>query len=52
MFQLGTLYRDGEGVEQDYAKAIEWFEKAAELEGEISGQAMQEAEACKSLMQE
>jgi TPR repeat protein len=25
---LGVLYRDGNGVPRDYAKAREWFEKA------------------------
>lgn len=28
---IACLYQDGNGVEQDYAKAIEWYEKAAEL---------------------
>ena len=27
---LGCCYGDGEGVEQDYAKAAEWLKKAAE----------------------
>lgn len=27
---LGTMYAYGVGVEQDYAKAAEWFKKAAE----------------------
>ena len=26
---LGALYKDGKGVKQDYAKAREWYEKAA-----------------------
>ena len=29
MFNLGLLYANGQGVTQDYAKAREWFEKAA-----------------------
>jgi TPR repeat protein len=29
MNNLGTIYRDGLGVQQDYAKAREWYEKAA-----------------------
>ncbi len=31
MYGLGHMYRNGEGVEQDYAKAIEWYTKAADL---------------------
>ena len=27
---LGTMYAYGVGVEQDYAKAAEWFKKATE----------------------
>lgn len=30
-FALGTLYRDGQGVEQDLAQTLTWWEKAAEL---------------------
>ena len=30
MSNLGALYHNGEGVARDYAKAREWFEKAAE----------------------
>ncbi len=30
MNNLGHMYRNGEGVEQDYAKAAEWFTKAAD----------------------
>jgi TPR repeat protein len=30
MTKLGWLYQNGEGVPQDYAKAREWFEKAAD----------------------
>ena len=29
MRYIGDLYRDGQGAPQDYAKAREWFEKAA-----------------------
>ena len=29
-FQLGEMYYYGEGVEHNYKKAIEWFEKAAD----------------------
>ena len=28
-FYLGELYREGKGVEQDYAKSLEWYKKAA-----------------------
>ena len=31
MNTIGWLYRNGYGVEQDYGKALEWYEKAAEL---------------------
>ena len=27
---LGVIYEQGKGVEQDYTKAVEWFTKAAE----------------------
>jgi TPR repeat protein len=30
MFQLGRCYDKGLGVPQDYAKAVEWYQKAAE----------------------
>ena len=30
MINLGALYADGQGVTQDYAKAREWYEKAAD----------------------
>ncbi len=29
-FALGTMYRDGQGVQRDYAKALRWWQKAAE----------------------
>jgi TPR repeat protein len=29
MVSLGLLYENGKGVPQDYAKAREWYEKAA-----------------------
>jgi energy-coupling factor transporter ATP-binding protein EcfA2 len=32
MRNLGVSYRDGLGVQQDYAKAIEWFEKSADMD--------------------
>ena len=28
-FNLGTLYRHGHGVSQDYARAVEWYRKSA-----------------------
>ncbi len=31
MNQIGAMYYSGEGVEQDYIEAAEWFEKAANL---------------------
>ena len=31
MFDIGRMYYRGEGVEQDYAKEMEWYEKAADL---------------------
>lgn len=34
--QNGYMYRDGTGVEQDYAKAMEWYEKAADLGSTIA----------------
>ena len=30
-FALGTMYRDGQGVAQDYTQALRWWQKAAEL---------------------
>ena len=36
-FNLGTKYRDGEGVPQDYKKMIYWYTKAAE-QGHIGAQ--------------
>jgi TPR repeat protein len=30
-FALGTMYRDGLGVAQDYAEALRWWGKAADL---------------------
>jgi TPR repeat protein len=29
MFKLGVIYQNGQGVALDYAKAREWYEKAA-----------------------
>ena len=34
---LGWCYYNGNGVEQDFTKAVEWYQKAAE-QGEISAQ--------------
>ena len=31
MNEIGYMYQEGMGVEQDYAKALEWLEKAADL---------------------
>lgn len=31
MNNMGIMYKNGLGVEQDYAKAMEWFEKSVEL---------------------
>ena len=45
---LGYMYYAGEGVETDYTKALEWFEKAAELGDET---AKENAEAMRQLMQ-
>jgi uncharacterized protein len=36
MTSLGWLYRNGKGVAQDYAKAREWYEKAASKGDAIS----------------
>ncbi len=30
-FALGTLYRDGQGVDQDLTQTLKWWERAAEL---------------------
>ena len=38
MTDLGLLYANGQGVAQDYAKAREWFEKAAD-KGDASAMA-------------
>ncbi len=29
-YNLGLIYKNGEGVSQDYEKAIDWFTKSAE----------------------
>ncbi len=31
MGNIGYMYANGKGVEQDYTKAMEWYEKAAEF---------------------
>jgi TPR repeat protein len=36
-FALGLMYESGEGVEKDFVKAAEWYEKAAE-QGHVSAQ--------------
>ena len=35
-FNLGLMYRDGQGVEQDYKKALEYFEVIANQEHDLS----------------
>jgi len=35
-FKLGVAYTKGQGVSQDYTKAVEWFSKAAEQGHAIS----------------
>ena len=39
MTNLGTFYEKGQGVAQDYAKAREWYEKAAD-KGDVEPKAM------------
>ncbi len=29
-FELGAMFHDGDGIDQDYAKALEWYTKAAQ----------------------
>ncbi len=36
-FYLGVCYRDGEGVQQDYRQAFQWFKKSAE-QGDAAAQ--------------
>ena len=38
MTNIGALYENGQGVAQDYVKAREWYEKAAE-KGDVSANA-------------
>ena len=38
---LGTLYHEGKGVKQDYAKAREWYEKAAAQGNKDAEEALQ-----------
>ena len=33
---IGNMYCNGNGVEQDYSKALEWFEKGADLRSRVS----------------
>jgi len=40
MGMLGSLYADGAGVEKDYAKAREWYEKAAAKDRVLAALAM------------
>ena len=37
-YNLGIMYRDGEGVPEDYAQAATWFRKAA-VQGDARAQA-------------
>ena len=37
-YNLGSVYRDGEGVPRDYAEALKWFRKAA-VQGDARAQA-------------
>ena len=36
-YNLGKAYENGEGVEQNYAKAVNWYRKAA-YQGDANGQ--------------
>ena len=36
-FNLGVMYEDGKGVEQDYTNAFEWYRKSAE-QGNVKAQ--------------
>jgi hypothetical protein len=38
-YNMGVMYRDGEGVSQDYAEAAKWFRKAAE-QGDANAERM------------
>lgn len=42
--ELGYMYEHGEGVEQDYAKAIQWYEKAAAQGCQEAIEALEEGE--------
>jgi len=35
-YNLGIMYMNGHGVSQDYARAVEWFTKAADLGNAIA----------------
>ena len=37
MFNLGDCYGEGKGVEKDWHKAVEWYQKAYEIKGECAG---------------
>ena len=41
LYQLGNCYQNGEGVEQDIEKAIEWWLKAADLGHEKASELIQ-----------
>jgi hypothetical protein len=49
MNNIGLLYYNGEGVEQSYETALEWFETAADLGIEI---AKENAENTRELLQQ
>lgn len=36
-YALGTLYKNGEGVEQNYQEALKWYKKSAE-QGNVDSQ--------------
>ena len=40
MNKLGSMYEKGQGMAQDYAKALEWYEKAAEAGNEAARENM------------
>ncbi|MBQ6780847.1 MAG: SEL1-like repeat protein [Treponema sp.] len=41
LYQLGNCYQNGEGVEQDIKKAVEWWLKAADLGHEKASELIQ-----------
>ena len=46
-FNLGVMYRDGQGVPQDDAQAAAWFRKAAEQGDAVAKQALERLSADK-----